>query len=73
MTPVEFIRKTVLKLTQSQLAEALDTTQASVSRWETAGRFPTDIQPKVRELARGGMWSDTWFFDVPTDAETANG
>jgi len=65
MTPVEFIRKSVLGLTQAELAGELGTTQATVSRWETAGTFPADAMPKIRALASNKPWSDTWFFEVP--------
>lgn len=65
MNPVTYIRKHVLRLTQSQLAEELDTTQATVSRWETAGRFPSDVQPNIRNMTSGLEWSDSWFFDAP--------
>lgn len=68
MTPVKHIRTAVLNMTQIQLAKALGTTQASVSRWETEGVFPPWAQPKVRTLAPKDRWSDTLFFEVPQSA-----
>lgn len=69
--PVQFIRRHVLGLSQTKLAEALETTQASVSRWEKVGKFPTEVQPKVRQMGRAKRadWSDSWFFEVPVWAK----
>lgn len=70
MTPVRFIRKTVLGLTQKQLADQLGRKQPTIHRWEKEGRFPSDAQDKIRELGRGKteQWSDAWFFEVPAEA-----
>ena len=62
MNPVHHIRKNVLAMTQEQLASALGVTQASVSRWEALGTFPTEHQMQIRTLAGGFPgWSDTFF------------
>ncbi len=72
MNPVHHIRKNVLAMTQEQLASALGVTQASVSRWEALGTFPTEHQMQIRTLAGGFPgWSDTFFFEVPEAAPDA--
>lgn len=65
--PVRFIRRDVLGLTQAQLATVLKVKQASVSRWESAGRFPAEHLAAVRQMARMARadWSDSWIFDPP--------
>ena len=69
MNPVHHIRKNVLAMTQEQLASALGVTQASVSRWEALGTFPTEHQMQIRTLAGGvAGWSDSLFFEAPEAA-----
>lgn len=67
MSPVLFIRKHVLGLSQAQLAGKLDVTQPTVQRWEKAGLFPAEQQMEVRRLGMEACktWSDAWFFEVP--------
>lgn len=74
MTPVEYIRTQVFGMTQAALANVLNTTQASISRWESQGYFPPEAQSKVREMARakGLGWSDSWFFEVPKPEKIAS-
>lgn len=68
--PVAHIRRKILGLSQQELAKRLGVTQATVSRWERAGRFPAEYQPAIRRMAigSGNGWSDTWFFEVPEAA-----
>lgn len=40
MTPFKRLRKEVLKVTQKEVAKVTDTTQATVSRWESGDLFP---------------------------------
>lgn len=65
--PVLFIRRHVLGLSQAGLAAALETTQASVSRWEKAGHFPSEHLATIRQMGRAKRadWSDSWFFEPP--------
>ena len=48
--PVRHVRREMLKLTQAQFAALFNVQQASVSRWETAGRFPLSRCPEVSRL-----------------------
>lgn len=68
---VRFIRKRVFGVSQAVLAGHLNTTQATISRWEDKGLIPSDRQAEVRALAArlGKEWSDTWFFEVPADSD----
>lgn len=68
--PVVHIRESVFGCaTQDAWAELLGTTQATVSRWETAGRIPGPKQELIREKARRRRieWDDRWFFAVPAE------
>lgn len=74
MGPIEHIRKSVLKISQTELAGIAGTTQATVSRWETGDLEPDRDQlarirsaVKDRELA----WDDGWFFEAPASAQSA--
>ena len=72
--PAYHIRKNVLGLSQAALAQALEVTQATVCRWETAGRFPSEHQPRIREMGMKARpdWQDSWFFEAPqSDSEAA--
>ncbi len=66
--PVTFIRESVFGCaTQDQFAGLLGTTQASISRWEAAGRIPGLKQELIRDKARerGIAWDDRYFFSSP--------
>lgn len=72
MNTIAHIRKTVLKVSQSELAGIAATKQATVSRWETNQLSPDLEQLKsIREevLRRGLDWDDAWFFATPEAAE----
>lgn len=76
MTPVAYIRRRILGLSQQDLAERVGHSQPSVSRWETAGTFPADVMPIIRKMAaENPAWSDTLFFEAPetTDDESRTG
>ena len=59
------IRKQVLKMSQAEMAALTETSQATVSRWETGELEPDRAQMEtIREAAkqRGLAWDDAWFF-----------
>ena len=69
MTPMQHIRKTILRISQSEMASIASTTQATVSRWEKGELVPDLAQmTRIREEAqvRGIEWNDGFFFgDAP--------
>ena len=72
MHPMEHIRRNVLGVTQSELAEIAKVNQGTVSRWENG-----DAEPRREELerirnavlAKGLPWDSDWFFHIPDSAE----
>lgn len=71
MTPMQHIRKSLLRISQSEMAAITSTTQATVSRWETGELSPNLSQmARIREeaQARGVEWSDSFFFDGSAEA-----
>lgn len=65
MTPMQHIRKSLLRISQSEMAAITSTTQATVSRWERGELFPDLAQmSRIREeaQARGIEWNDSLFF-----------
>lgn len=70
LNPAIFIRTQVFRCaSQQDFAALLNTTQASVSRWEAAGHIPRPKQEAVRTAARTRhlSWEDSWFFEVPQE------
>lgn len=72
MTSFRHIRRDVLGLTQTQLAGALNVTQAAVSQWESGKGSPTlENIRRLRAFAigQGAPWNDAWIFDAvpPSD------
>ncbi|MGJ4857038.1 helix-turn-helix domain-containing protein [Labrys sp. La1] len=68
------IRKEVLRITQTQMAELARTSQATVSRWETGALEPTrDQLAMIRDEAkrRRLKWRDAFFFTPPHNSEAA--
>lgn len=68
MNPMPIIRKSVLDISQAELAAIAGTTQATVSRWEKGELQPDRAQlARIREAAksRGLAWDDAWFFEMP--------
>lgn len=67
MRPIEAIRKHVFRSSQAAFAEVAETTQASVSRWETGKQEPSrDEMERIRSAAleRNLPWDDRWFFEL---------
>jgi transcriptional regulator with XRE-family HTH domain len=70
MTPMLYIRRDVLKLSQVEMAEIAGVSQSTVSRWESG------VAPSLGELAliraealrRKVEWRDSMFFEPPPDA-----
>lgn len=72
MRPIEHIRRNVLSLTQSGMAEVAGVTQATVSRWES-GEFDPSLDElgliRAEAINRGLQWEDVWFFESPPSSE----
>lgn len=71
MGPIEHIRKSILHLSQTELAAIAHTTQATVSRWEAGQLEPSRAEmARIRDAvtARNLPWNDGWFFDAPAQA-----
>lgn len=69
MTPMKLIRKTLLQVSQVEMAAIASTTQATVSRWECGELYPDLAQmARIRDAARcrGLKWDDRMFFEPPT-------
>jgi len=74
MNAIRYIRKTVLGLSQGELARIAGTTQTTVSRWERG-----ELEPSHGEMAairrhaieKGTTWNDAWFFEAPDDRTVA--
>lgn len=74
MKPIEFIRKTVFRLSQKDFAAIAKVAQATVSRWESGEFEPTRTEMSNIRLAaseRSIPWNDSWFFEVPTEQVAA--
>lgn len=72
-TPMYLIRKTILNLSQGQMAELTDTSQATVSRWESGELEPDRKQMDIIRgavLARDLPWHDEWFFNAEAILES---
>lgn len=76
MTPMAYIRREKLKLTQVGMARVAGVTQATVSRWEQeCGGLEPDrkAMDAIRTYAseHGIEWHDRWFFEAPPASEAA--
>lgn len=68
MKPMLHIRKTVLNVSQSEMAQIAGVAQGTVSKWEAGQLEPDRIElSRIREavLHRGIDWDDGWFFAAP--------
>lgn len=68
MTPPIFIRRRVFRCeTQHAFAAMLGVRQPTVSRWERAGRIPSQAFDTISGAARkhGIEWSQSWLVEVP--------
>lgn len=76
MGPIEHIRKSVLGISQADLARIAETTQPTVSRWENGELEPSRAEmARIRSAvaARDIAWSDSWFFEAPASSDQERG
>lgn len=69
MNQLAFIRRDILKVTQTEMAWLTGVRQATVSRWESGELEPSLEQMqriRAEALRRGVPWDDRWFFDAGT-------
>lgn len=58
-------------MSQAELAAIAETTQATVSRWESGQLEPSRVElSRIRKavIETGKPWNDTWFFEAPAPA-----
>lgn len=71
MSAIRYIRKTILGVSQAELAAIAQTTQTTVSRWEKGESAP-DLShlSRIRDVVRLRRpdWRDDYFFDPPAEA-----
>jgi len=71
MSSLRHIRKSVLGLSQAEMAAIADVSQGTVSKWENGELNPNrDEMSRIRDEARrrGLAWQDSWFFEMPAEA-----
>lgn len=71
MNALRHIRKSVLCLSQAEIAVIAEVSQGTVSKWENDEANPSlDEMSRIRDavLARKLPWDDAWFFDTPAEA-----
>jgi transcriptional regulator with XRE-family HTH domain len=71
MNALRHIRKSVLGISQADMAAIADVSQGTVSKWENGESNPNrDEMSRIRNAAieRGIAWDDAWFFDAPAEA-----
>lgn len=71
MSSLRHIRKSVLGLSQAELATIASVSQGTVSKWEAGELDPNlDEMARIRDEARrrGLEWDDSWFFEIPAEA-----
>lgn len=69
ITPPQFIRQHILRMTATELASRLSVAPPVVSNYEANGRFPEHHHGRIMELAaeRGVKIKKAWFVEVPWD------
>lgn len=68
------IRKNVFGASQKEMAAIAQTTQSTVSRWESGELLPDLAQlDRIRSVAsqRGLKWSDGWLFEPAPKPDSA--
>lgn len=68
VNPIHHVRKTILGLSQSELANIAGVSQGTVSKWENGELEPSrDEMQRIRDAARlrDVAWDDRLFFEVP--------
>lgn len=72
--PIEYIRKNLLRSTQAEIAAIANTSQASVSRWES-GELEPDLDEltliRTEAIKRGLSFHDSVFFEVPAEVASS--
>lgn len=71
MNALRHIRKSVLSLSQAEIAAIASVSQGTVSKWENGDADPSrDEMARIRDAAieRGIPWDDSWFFETPEAA-----
>jgi predicted transcriptional regulator len=72
MNSLRHIRKTILGISQAEMAEVADVSQGTVSKWERGELCPSHGElTRIREEAirRGVSWNDSWFFEKPESVQ----
>ena len=67
MKPMEYIRREVFKVSQTEMAAIAAVSQATVSRWESGELEPDrSSMEQIRQVARDRAipWNDKWFFEA---------
>lgn len=75
MTPMLHVRKTVLGLSQAEIAAIARVSQGTVSKWEAGQLEPSREElDRIRTsaLERGVEWDDRLFFEVPPAEQVAS-
>lgn len=73
-TPVRYVRRHVLQITQEELAAIGGVSRPRVSRYESGREnppYPFMLRVRAEAKRRGLRFSGDWFFETPTDAEAA--
>jgi transcriptional regulator with XRE-family HTH domain len=71
MSALRHIRKSVLGISQADMATIAVVSQGTVSKWENGESDPNlDEMARIRDAAikREIPWDDSWFFETPADA-----
>lgn len=72
MNALRHIRKSILDLSQAEIAAIAEVSQGTVSKWENGELNPNmDEMARIRAaaMARNLPWDDSWFFETPEAAQ----